>query len=168
MKKKTSSQANSAQVILAKAAASPLPLAPKGKTALAVVVVGGKPGATVEIQPGKTYLPLPAADVNTIGLAEWVPTGDGSWKPVVKQCPRFFKITRLDLKKLNIPISEMTMRRLVTAGFVDGQALTPFVVQFDFFSYLEHVRRVKEDTEFWDRKEPGQKFTNRKRYRDAL
>lgn len=154
--------------VLERVAAASLPLAPSGATAINLHVVGARPGTSVEIQPGKTFLPLPPENVNTLALAELVPVGDGTFRPVVRICPRWFTVSRRDLRKLNIPISEMTLRRLITAGFVKGEPVSPGITQFDFFSYLEHVRRVGEDPEFWDKTEPPHNFTNRERYRQAL
>lgn len=158
----------SAHNVLEKLASAQLPLNPSGTTSLSLHVVGAKPGSSVEIVPGKTFLPLAPENVNTIALAELVPAGDGTFKAVVRICPRYFTVSRRDLRKLNIPISEMTLRRLITARFVSGQAVTPGVTQFDFFSYLDHVRRVDADPEFWSRTDEPHRFTNRERYRQAL
>lgn len=45
--------------------------------------------------------------------------------------------------------------------------MTPGVYQFNYYSYLEHEQATR-DPEFWDRKAPGQRFTNRQRYSAAV
>ncbi len=102
-----SKSGNGKSPTLAALGAAQLPLNPSGTTSLSLHVVGAKPGSSVEIVPGKTFLPLAPENVNTIALAELVPAGDGTFKAVVRICPRFFTVSRRDLRKLNIPISEM-------------------------------------------------------------
>ena len=136
---------------------------------LAIHVIGAKPGAMVEIVPGKTYLALAPSKIETIGIHEWVPAGDGTYRAMVRVSPRWFTVSRRDFKKLQIAISESSLRRLIRAGLVTGHPVTPGCTQFDYFSYLGHMATVAAaPEEFWDRKEPGQNFTNRERYRQAL
>jgi hypothetical protein len=59
------------------------------------------------------------------------------------------------------------MKRLIIAGFVRGMQVTPGVYQFDYYAFREHEARAR-DPEFWDRAEPGQTLTNRKRYSAAI
>jgi hypothetical protein len=153
---------------LAKAAAAHLPLSPHGATTLALHVIGAKPGATVELVPGKTFVPVSPSSVETIALAELVPAGDGTFRMVARVCPRCFTLTPTNLKRLGIAISVRGMRRLIDAGFVKGEAITPGVRQFDYFDYRRHEAAVASDPEFWVRKQTGQSFTNRDRYRQAL
>lgn len=133
-----------------------------------VTVIAAQPGTTIEVAPGQSIAPLPPEDVQTIGLAEMVPMGNGQFRQIVRICPRWWRISRDDLTRLHITISEMTMRRLVEAGFIRGGPITPWVYQFDIYSYFDHVARVESDHEFWHRREPGQQLSNINRYRQVL
>lgn len=139
-----------------------------GTTSLALHVIGAKPGASVELVPGKLYVPLAPEFIETVGVHEWVPAGDGTWRAMVRVCPRKFTLTPKNLKKLGISISVRGLRRLIAAGFVQGEPVTPGVHQFDYFDYRRHEAAVGQDPEFWDKTEPGKNFTNRERYRQAL
>lgn len=136
--------------------------------ALGIHVVGAKPGTRVELVPGKTYVSLDPANVETVAVTEMVPAGGGLWRAVVRICPRKFALTPQNLTKLGIAISSRGLRRLILAKFVKGETVTPGVHQFDYFDYMRHEAAVAADPEFWDRKEAGHKFTNRERYRQAL
>ena len=137
-------------------------------TTAAVQVIGAKPGTVLEVLPGKTYLPLDAESIEAVGVTELMPAGDGTYRPVVRICPRWVMLTRRNLRRFGIAISDSGMVRLIIAGFVKGMAVTPGVRQFDYFSYLDHESAVAADPEFWDRTEPGQLFSNRDRYRKAI
>lgn len=132
-----------------------------------VPVVGGRPGLEVELIPGRRFLTLSPKDIPPIGVAELVPAGDGTFRPVARICPSWFTLTPENLAKLDIAISVRGFHRLITAGFVDGVLVTPGVTQFDYFSYRQHLEKVR-DPEFWDKIEAGHRFTNRQRYRQAL
>lgn len=133
-----------------------------------IPVIGAKPGTTVEVVPGKTYLPLTAESIESVGVTELVPAGGGTYRPIVRVCPRWVMLTKRNLRRFGIAISDSGMARLIVAGFVKGMAVTPGVRQFDYFSYLAHEAGVAADPEFWDRTEPGQLFNNRERYRKAI
>lgn len=141
---------------------------PSAASALAIHVIGAKPGAHVEVVPGKTYVTIDPSQVETIAVTELVPAGAGTFRAVARICPRKFTLTPQNLKKLGIAISVRGMRRLVDAAFVQGEAITPGVRQFDYFDYLRHEAAVSKDPEFWERKEPGSNFTNRERYRQTI
>lgn len=135
---------------------------------LQIQVVGAKSGTAIEIVPGRTYMPLKPDSMETMALAELVPAGGGTFRPVARICPRRFTISRKNLKRLGIAISETGLRRLVMAGLVEGERITPGVHQFDYFDYLRHETAVRNDPEFWTRPIPGQKFTNLQRYQQTL
>ncbi len=141
---------------------------PSPSAPLRIHVVGARSGTNVEIVPGRTYLPLGAQDIDTIAVTELVPAGDGTFRPVARICPRWFTLTPANLRRLGIAISVRGLARLITAKFVTGLAVTPGVTQFDYFSYLAHEAAVAADPEFWDQVQPGHRFTNRERYRQAL
>jgi hypothetical protein len=133
-----------------------------------IQVIGAKPGTTVQPVPGKVYYPLPDSGVELIGVAEMVPAGGGTWRPVVRVCPRRVPIRPDELKRLGIAISPAGMVRLVRAGFVAGGQTTPGINQFDYLDYRRHEAAVESDPEFWDRTEPGHSLSNRLRFRRAL
>lgn len=131
-------------------------------------VIGAKPGTTVQVLPGKTFVPIAPDSIEAVGVTELVPAGDGTYRPVVRICPRWVMVTEKNLRRFGIAISARGMVRLITASFVKGMTVTPGVRQFDYFSYRDHEAAVAADPEFWDRVEPGQLFTNRDRYRKAI
>ena len=137
-------------------------------SSLHIAVIGAKPGTIVEIKPGKTFVSLTPESVDAIAVPEMVAAGDGTWRAVARICPRRFTISRKNLKRLGIAISDTGLIRLVRAGFVAGEKVTPGITQFDFLDYLRHQKAVGDDPEFWGHREPGHRFTNRERYRQAL
>lgn len=133
-----------------------------------ISVIGAKSGTTVEALPGKNFAPLAAEAVEAVGVTELLPAGDGTYRPVVRICPRWVMVTEKNLRRFGVAISARGMVRLIVAGFVKGMTVTPGVRQFDYFSYLDHEAAVLADPEFWDRTAPGQILNNRERYRKAI
>ena len=125
-----------------------------------IPVVGARPGTTVQVVPGQRYVPLPADAWEPWGLAEMVPAGGGTLRPMVRICPRSFGCTTKNLRRLGIGISTNSMVRLIEAGFVASQKTTPGLYQFDYHSFRDHEARVAQDSEFWTTIEPGQKLSN--------
>lgn len=134
---------------------------------LTISAIGAKPGTMVEAIPGKTYVALEPGAIETVAVVELVPAGGGTFRPVARICPRRFAVTKKNLKRFGIAISDRSMSRLVTAGLVSGERVTPGVLQVDYFDYLRH-EQAASDPEFWERVEPGQTFTNRERFQQAL
>ncbi len=142
---------------------------PPNSSPLSIHVVGAKPGTKIEVVPGRTFLSLDNPDsIETIGLTEMVPAGAGTWRAVVRVCPRRFTLSPLNMKRLGIAISMRGLARLIDAGFVAGERVTPGVRQFDYFDYRRHEAAVAADPEFWERKQTGHNFTNRQRYQQSL
>lgn len=132
-----------------------------------IPVIGALPGTTVELVPGKKFLPLPVDTIQRVGVAELTPAGDGTLRAIVRVCPQWFSLSGENLRRLGIGISRAGMKRLIVAGFVRGQQTTPGVYQFDYHSFRAHCERA-QDPEFWAQTEPGQAFTNRQRYSQAI
>lgn len=135
---------------------------------LSLQVIGAKPGTAIETVPGRTYAPLPPDSLGTLALAELVPTGEGTYRAVARVTRRKFSITRANLARLGIAISDRSLGRLVAARLVAGERVTPNCTQFDYFDYLRHEAAVRADPEFWSRREPGHAFTNLERYQQTL
>lgn len=132
-----------------------------------VPVIGAVDGTTVEIVPGRRFVPLANDAVRPVALAELVPAGDGTWRLVARICPQWFPVSSESLRRLGIGLSRSSLKRLIIAGFVEGQLTTPGVYQFDYFSFREHTRRAA-DPEFWGTVEKGQRLTNAQRYSSAV
>jgi len=130
-------------------------------------VIGAKPGTHVEPLPGRKFVPLELEAIDAVAIAELVPAGDGTFRLVARICPQWFSCSTKNLRRLGIGISGSSMLRLIRAGFVEGRNETPQVTQFNYFSYRDH-QIATNDPEFWDRTEPGQAFTNRQRYSQAI
>jgi hypothetical protein len=133
-----------------------------------IEVLGAEPGTTVEVAPGQKIVPLPVDAARRVALVELIPAGDGTFRQIARVCPAMWTVSRDGLKKLQITISEMTMRRLIGAGFVQGCLVSPYIMQFDVYSYWAHCEAVRADPEFWTQKQPGHAFTNLARYRHQL
>lgn len=87
----------------------------------------------------------PAKLIPQVGVFDWQPAGDGTYRPVVRmhelfmRMPQFAKIVDIDY---------CALRRLVTAGFVEGRVITPGTIQVSVHSFFAHVEACK-DREFW-------------------
>lgn len=132
-----------------------------------IPVIGAAPGTTVELVPGKKFLPLPLAAMQPVAICEVVPAGEGTFRPVARVCSQWFSLNQENLRRLGIGISRAGMKRLIVAGFLVGQQTTPGVYQFDYFSFREHAAKA-QNPEFWEETAPGQNFTNRQRYSAAI
>lgn len=130
-------------------------------------VVGAKEGTVVEIVPGRRSQDLCDDALPPLALAEVIPQGGGTFRLVARMSDHWFSNNTKTLRRLGIGISGTSMKRLIRAGFVEGQQTTPQVHQFNYHSYLKHMERAR-DPEFWDQTDPGHTKTNRERFRDAI
>ncbi|WP_043586343.1 hypothetical protein [Geminisphaera colitermitum] len=134
---------------------------PRGHTR--VPVIGANDGVTIEVVPGRKYVPLPPDAVPPIAVREIVSAGDGTWRWVAHVCPVWFPIRHKTLTKLGISVSIQNMRRLCAAGFIEFRQITPGHYNFNYMDYLKHEEATASPG-FWARTEPGQVLTNRQRY----
>lgn len=84
-----------------------------------------------------------------VGIADWIAVGDGSYKPVVRIHAKMIRLTEDLPDKLGLGIGYQTMLRLMRAGFVEYEQPAPRTYLVNLQSYYDHVRRCKEDPEFW-------------------
>jgi hypothetical protein len=135
--------------------------------AVKLPVIGARPGVTVEALPGRRYVPIPVEAIDPIAVAEVVPCGGGMFRIVARIGPQWFSCKAKILRGLGIGISGTSMTRLIRGGFVEGWQVTPGVFQFNYHSFKRH-EEASSDPDFWERTEPGHRFTNRQRYSQAV
>lgn len=135
-------------------------------TTTTIPVVGAAPGTTVELVPGKKFYDLPPAAVPPLGVAEWVPAGGGTYRFVARVLSRWHVLNSRTMRMLGIPCSHATLYRLIRANFIESRQTAPNTREFSYDSYLAHAEATK-DPEFWTRREPGQRFSNLERFRQA-
>lgn len=130
-------------------------------------VLGALPGTSVVLEPGKRYLPLPLAVCPPSALGQLVPAGDGTFRFVAQIMPRWFVLNAKTLRLLGIPCSQRTLLRLMIAGFIETRRPAPNTREFSYDAYLAHAE-ASRDPEFWHRIQPGHRYTNLQRFRQAL
>ena len=117
-------------------------------------------GAEIRVSPDaltRRVADLPAEHIPRIGVADWQPAGDGTYRPIVRIHECFVRVT--DAERVS-GIPYLTLRRLISAGFCKGSQPSPGNVLIDLHSYFDHVDACK-DPEFWT---PAR----REKYRQAL
>lgn len=112
---------------------------------------------TIEVAPGQRVVDLAREDIPRVGVCDWMPAGDGTYRPVARIHELLIRVTEAE-RIVRIPY--LTLRRLVRGEFVKGVQITPGNVLIDLHSYYEHVENCK-DPEFWTEKK-------RRRYSEAL
>lgn len=133
-------------------------LSPQLSTSLTVHPLG----VTVEVVPGKRVVGLSDAAAPRVAIADWLPVGDGSYKPIARIHTKLVRLTEEMPEKLGLGIGYRSLLRLMQAGFVDFEQPAPRTYLVNLQSYFDHVKKCKADPEFWERPE------NLKRYLQAL
>jgi hypothetical protein len=106
---------------------------------------------TIEVAPGRRVVDLPRELVRRVAIAEWIPQGDGTYKPVARVHDEEIPLTDDLPQRLGLGVSHDTLKRLIKAGFVRGCRVAPNRHIFYLQSYYDHVERVREDPDFWTR-----------------
>jgi hypothetical protein len=113
----------------------------------------------IEVAPDKKIVPLPKEHLPELAIARLQDCGDGTYRPVLKIIDPELKIFDA-VKVLGIPYRMLL--RLCRAGFVEYSQPAPHSIKVNLVSWFEHVEKVKQDPEFWQREK------NRQAYRNAL
>lgn len=123
------------------------------------VLVGGSP-VKVHAAPGITAKVVDAAAlalaVPKIGVFKWTPAGDGTYKPTViiqEQMIRAVVLAQL------VGMDQMTIYRLIRAGFVKWDRPAPNCIRVSIESWLTHQEAVSADPEFWERDKNKARFS---------
>lgn len=122
-------------------------------------------GVEVEATPGKTVVEMPSSKLSSVGVCKFISLGDNLFKAQVVRCPSWVRLTEMAPAQLGLGIEYNSLKRLIIAGFVLGQKVTPRNWQFSLESYYEHVERVHNDPEFWDPDNPARNY---QKYQAAL
>lgn len=105
-------------------------------------------GTTIPIAPDaitSRLLDAPAAVIPRIGVFDWQPAGDGTYRPIVRLHECLVKASEFaPLVGLNY----LTLHRLLRAGFVEGSQPSPQVILVNATSYFLHQEATK-DPDFW-------------------
>jgi hypothetical protein len=115
------------------------------------VAIAGTPHA-VEVVPGKTVADLPKAVMPRVGVADWLPAGDGTYRAVARIHEKFVRVTSRLIAQLGLGVSMQTLHRMGRAGFIDMPQVTPNTYLLSIESVYAHFRAVKDDPEFWARR----------------
>ncbi|HEY8898888.1 MAG TPA: hypothetical protein VIM61_00535 [Chthoniobacterales bacterium] len=106
----------------------------------------GESLTTVSAAPGEKAVYLTEApESRRSGVFTWQKLGDGTFAPVVRIYDTQVPIS--EILKL-VGISYDTIRRLITAGFVDGSQPSPGRILVSIDSLFAHLEATK-DPDFW-------------------
>lgn len=122
-------------------------------------------GKKTEAIPGKPTFAAPLDIAPKVGIYELIPIGSGEYKAVIKTREAWTRLTPSTASELGLGIEYKSLKRLIIAGFVKGQKITPSTWQFSICSYFEHLERVRNDPEFWDENHPQK---NLQHYRECF
>lgn len=106
------------------------------------------PPRQVRIAPNHKVADLPHEDVPTIAFGDWLPQGDGTYRPVMRIHAQQVRLSPDTHRTLGLGIAYNTLKRLIRAGFISGARITPSCYVFNLQSYYDHIERCK-DIEFW-------------------
>jgi hypothetical protein len=107
-------------------------------------------GEVIQVSPDaivRKVADAPATMIPRVGVSDWQPAGDGTYRPIVRIHEAMVRVTDAE-RVTGLPY--LTLRRLIIAGFVKGAQLTPGNVLIDLHSFYEHVEKCK-DPEFWNK-----------------
>ncbi len=99
-------------------------------------------------EPGVSW-PNEAPLRGRIGVFDWEPQESGNYRPVVRLHSKLVRMKATITEELGLGITYTSLRRLMLAGFVRSQQVTPGQFAFDLQSYFRHLANVKVDPEFW-------------------
>ena len=101
--------------------------------------------ATMELVPGVRVADVPPPLIQRVGVCDWQPAGDGTYRPIVRLHDNMVRVS--EAVKIT-GMTYLTLRRLICGGFVEGVQVTPGNVQMNMHSYWQHVQACR-DPEFW-------------------
>lgn len=108
-------------------------------------------GIKIRISPDETvadwpdHIPVPSR----IGVFEWSAQADGAYKPKIRLQNKMVKMSLDVPEELGLGCSYKTLRRLMIAGFVASEQVSPGQYAFDLQSFYQHRAKVRADPEFW-------------------
>lgn len=105
-------------------------------------------GTTLPIAPDaltRRVIDAPTAAIPRVGLFDWQPAGDGTFRPIVRihEC-----MVRASEFAPLVGINYLTLHRLIRAGFVEGSQPSPQVILVNATSYFAHQEATR-DPDFW-------------------
>ena len=118
----------------------------------------------VQAVPGKFI----DAEVNTaprVGMLDWVKVGPDTYRAVPRTREVWTRLSPAVVKRLGLGIDYRLFLRLINAGFVKGQKVTPSTYTFSLESYEAHLEAVRNDPEFWSETHPDK---NIQKYRATI
>ena len=119
----------------------------------------------VQVAPGKTVVSAPSNCVPTVGIFKLQPIGGSEYRAIIEPRGNFVRLSPSVLKQYGLGIEYRTLRRLISAGFVEGQRIAPGTWQFSLSSYFEHLERTRNDPDFWSPEHPDKNY---QRYQSAI
>jgi hypothetical protein len=95
------------------------------------------------------------------GVFEFQEQADGTYRPVIRLHSTWVRMRTDISEELGLGIPYTSLRRLMTAGFIESRQLTPGQYCFSLQSFYRHCAAVKADPDFWTGK-------NLRRYMEAI
>lgn len=126
----------------------------------AVVTILPK-GQTIRVAPDavtRKVCDAPAALIPRLGLVDYQPAGDGTFRPVVKIHEQWIRVS---VAARALGVYHNILRRLIAGGFIDAIQPSPGCWLMSLHSYFKHVEAVRNDPDFWNEK-------RRRQYSEAL
>lgn len=107
-------------------------------------------GRVIQVAPdaaSRKVADLPADLIPRIGLVDFQPAGDGTYRPIVRIHDSWIRVS---IAARAFGLRHMVLRRLITAGFVEAIQPSPGCWMMNLQSYFRHVEAVRNDPEFWN------------------
>ncbi len=127
-----------------------LPALPTTAAQLATAVRILPRNQTIALAPGigtRKVVDAPRELIPCVGVCDWQPAGDGTYKPVIRLHEQNIRVS---IAARVLDVDYFVLRRLITAGFVEGHQPTPSCYLLNLHSYFDHLARVQADPEFWN------------------
>ncbi len=128
----------------------PAALAPSTAQTLTNAVIVLPEKRAIRVAPDavtRKVVDAPRDLIPMIGICDWQPAGDGTYKPIVRIHERNMRIS--EAARI-LDVDYWVLRRLLTAKFITGSQPTPSCWLINLHSYFDHLAAVQADPEFWN------------------
>ena len=105
-------------------------------------------GKLIRITPGLAIQPAPLAAVPAFGVVEWHRRADGTFDAKLVTQDEWVALSDDMATKLGLAIGRDTIIKLGRAGFIRLRRPTPFIIELNVRSLIEHCEAVEEE-DFW-------------------
>lgn len=137
-------------------------------------ISGAKTLAPIQLEPGAHYgitdliaQTLSPTDVKAppFAICRMRRLANGDIRPEPVEWGDWVPLKDEWLTKLGIKISRQTVYRLAYNDYVQIRRVSPCILELNLASLVDHLRKVQDDPEFWDRKaDDGTQRTRREAF----